>query len=348
MRRRRTLLIALGVVVAGLVITAAVVVRKHSPPEPARLLPEADTYLYFNLAPLRLAGVMKSIPAVPREPDYEQFVRETGFEFERDLDEAAFAVHAPSRAGEETHYSEVFVGRIDLDRARAYLRKLAKTVDQYRGRNIFNIPLQGRTVRVVILGVGMVAVSNVDDPMVIRGMVDRDRQIALPMSGPALLRQYYARVPWGSLGWAIARVTASPATGNRAFVLPGGFDLFFPGGTVIVASARYLGEVQLRAEAITANADDAQRLRDQLNAFVALFRGVESSAQLGGPDKDVKAFFDSLQVTPEGNNVVMTATAPKGFFSKLLAEGPETSIGGGPEPAPQKPPEKAQGKTKKK
>ncbi len=325
MRRRRTLWILLAVVIVGLVITAAVLVRKHSAPEPARLLPDADTYVYFDVAPLRLAGVLKNMPAVPREPEYEQFVRETGFEFERDLDEAAFAVHA-GRPGEETRYSEVFVGRVDADRVRAYLRKMAKTVDQYRDRDIFNIPLQGRTVRVAMLGVGMVAVSNVDDPMIIRGMVDRYKAIALPLSGPSLLRKYYSRVPWGSLAWAIAEV-GSPSQGNKGPTLPGGYNVFFPGGTVVIASARYLGDVQIRADAVTANADERQRLLDQLNAFIALFRSIEATEQAGGSDKDVKAFFDSLKVEAQDDNVVLSATAPKGFFRKLVAEGPETSIG---------------------
>src|SRR5512138_700830 len=146
MRKRRIVWIVVAVVIVGAAITAATLLRKYSPPEAARLLPEADTYLYFNLAPLRMAGALKKLPAVPREPEYEQFVRETGFEFERDLDEAAFAVHAGSRAGEETRYSEVFAGRVDLERMRRYLGKLAGSVDQYREREIFNIPLQGRTV----------------------------------------------------------------------------------------------------------------------------------------------------------------------------------------------------------
>ncbi len=331
MRRRRTLLIILAVVVAGLVITAGVLLRKHSAPEPARLLPEADTYLYVNLLPLRLAGVLKNIPGVQREAEYAEFVRETGFEFERDLDAAAFAMHAPERPGGETRFSEVFVGRVDLERARRYLTKLSSSMDQYRDRDIFNIPLQGRTVRVAILGVGIVAVSNVDDPQIIRGMIDRYKRVALPFGGPSLLRQYYSRVPWGSLAWAIARMSTTGGS-NKSLVLPGGYDLFLPADTVSVASARYVGEVQFKAQAITGSPEQRQRLEDQLNAFLALFRGIESSEQLSGTDKDVKGFFDSLKIEPHGNEVVLTATAPQGFFRKLVEAGPEASIGTAPPP----------------
>ncbi len=328
MRRRRILLIALVVVIAGLVIAAAVWLRMHSAPEVARLLPEADAYVYFNLSPLRLTGAFQNIPPVIREPEFEQLVRETGFEFERDLDQAAFAVHSSPQPGGETRFSEVFAARFALERVRSYLHKQAAGVERYRDRDIFNVQLPGRTLRVVILGAGMVAMSNVDDPQVVRGMVDRYREIALPLGGPTLVREYYKRVPWASLAWAITRV-GSATSGNRGLMLPGGYDLFVPGGTVVVASARYLGDVQLRAEAVTPGEQDAQRLQDQVNAFLAIFRAVEASTQLNGPDKDVKAFFDSLKVEPKGNQVILTAEAPKGFFQKLVKEGPETSLGTG-------------------
>ncbi len=346
MRRRRTLAIIVALLVIGLAITAAVLLRMRSAPEAARLLPEADTYLYFNLAPLRAAGVFNDMPAVSHEAEYEEFLRATGFQFERDLDEAAFAVHAPSPPRGETRFSEVLVGRFDLDRARAYLRKLAARVDAYRDREIFSIPLEGRTVRAAILGVGMVAVSNVDDAQVIRGMVDRYKHVALPLGGPALLRENYARVPWASLAWAIARV-APTSQGNRAFVLPGGYEVFFPGGTVIVASARYVGEVQLKAEAITGGTAEKERLLDQLNAFLALFRNIESNTDLGGSDKDVKAFFDSVKLDSQDDKLVLSATAPPGFFRKLVREGPETTIAP-PSPPEQKPAPKPKTKQRRK
>ena len=46
MRIRRTLPIILGVLAVGAAVTLAVVLRKHAPPEPARLLPDADGFAY--------------------------------------------------------------------------------------------------------------------------------------------------------------------------------------------------------------------------------------------------------------------------------------------------------------
>ncbi len=49
LRTKRTLPIVFGVLLVAAAVTLAVQLRKHAPPEPARLLPGADGYLYVNL-----------------------------------------------------------------------------------------------------------------------------------------------------------------------------------------------------------------------------------------------------------------------------------------------------------
>src|ERR1700690_3011838 len=131
MRIRPRLPILFGVVLVIAAIALAVVLRKHAPPEPARLLPGADGYLYVNLKWVRRANVAGQIPDVPHEPEYQQFIQATGFQFERDLDQAAFAIHytavkknAGAAAPDPPRFSEVFVGRIEGERMRAYLGKI--------------------------------------------------------------------------------------------------------------------------------------------------------------------------------------------------------------------------------
>src|SRR5579863_1570804 len=118
MRIRRTLPIALAVVVVAAAVTLAVQLRKDAPPEPARLLPGADAFFYLDLSRARRANSGKELPAVSHDPEYERFIRETGFQFERDLDEAAFAVHYPANwpggggtggSAPEARFSEVLV-----------------------------------------------------------------------------------------------------------------------------------------------------------------------------------------------------------------------------------------------
>lgn len=336
--RKRALLLVMAGVVLGAAAVITILWTRAAAPEAVRLLPAADAFVYLDLKPLRTAGV--EMPAVSLEADYEQFVRETGFQFERDLDEAAFAVHFAAavqvnpQQPQETRYSEVFLGRFDAAKLAAYLRKLASAVERYRGLELYDIALPGRTLRVVILGPKMVAASNVDGPYVLQGIIDHFKEVT-PARGPELVRKYYREVPIASVAWAITQTTPGPQ-GNSVFVLPGGYQVFFPAGTAVVAALRYAGAVQFKAEAFTANDAEGQRVNDQLSAFVALFRTIEG-AQAGGSDPDMKAFLDGIQVEQKGPRVELSATIPKGFLKKLVAETPGLPAVSATEPEKKKP-----------
>src|SRR5438270_13552638 len=134
MRIKRIFPIFLGVVVVAAAVTLIVHLRKQPPPEPARLLPGADASLYVNLKRLRRVNVVNQLPPVSHDPEYERFIQETGFQFERDLDRAAFAVHYPaggdgSPGAGELRFSEVIEGSIHADQLSAYLRKVARSID---------------------------------------------------------------------------------------------------------------------------------------------------------------------------------------------------------------------------
>src|ERR1019366_2062228 len=93
--RRHLVIISICVLLFIAAVGAVVVLRKRAAPEPARLLPEADAVLYVDLGTVRnLTAFDQPLPKLA--PGYEEFVRETGFSFERDLDEAAMAVHRGS------------------------------------------------------------------------------------------------------------------------------------------------------------------------------------------------------------------------------------------------------------
>jgi hypothetical protein len=330
MRIRRRLPIPLSVLLIVVAVALIVALRKHAPPEAARLLPGADGFFYINLKWIRTFNAAAQLPPVSREPEYQKFVEETGFQFERDLDQAAFAIHYPQSWGggsagtaPEPRFSEVFVGRIDSTRLTAYLKKLATSVDDYRGFEIYGIPLEGRTIRVVLLSYDSVAVSNHPDPDVIRGILDRSRKLASPFGGPWLLRNFYRRVPLASLSFAILRVTPEMTSLGGL----GSWSLLFPKPAVAVISARYLPTFQtsalhLRAEAFTDSSDSARALTEKTSAFLNLFHAAEGSVGVQGTDADVKAFFESLKVAQDGNRAVLTAIVPAGFIRKALAEAP--------------------------
>ena len=332
MRWKRKLPILFAVLLVAAAVVAVVQLRRRAPPEAARLLPGADGFFYVNLRWLRTLKAIGQLPPVPHDSDYERFLEETGFQFERDLDEAAFAIHYPAKwdpgatggAAPEPRFSEVFVGKFHNEKLTSYLHKIAGNVENYHSAQIYSIPLEGRTLRVSILSVDTVAASNQNDPAVIRGMVDRSRKLASPFGGPALLRQYYKSLPVVSkslpvlkLAWFIGRI--EPAAGNSL----GTWAMLFQKPASVVVSAYYAvysPTLHVRAEAFPATEDEAQNLTDTISAYLNLFHAAENSVATRGGDPDVKAFFDSLRIERQGKRAILTAAVPPGFLKKVVGE----------------------------
>lgn len=326
MRIKRTLPLAVAVLIAAAAVAVAVQLRKHAPPEAARLLPGADAFFYADFSWLRKVSSAQ-LPGITRDPDFERFIQETGFEFERDLDSVAFAIHYPANwpgagtggAAPEPRFSEIFVGRFNGQRLSAYLKRTARSVENYESVDIYTIPIEGRTFRVAILSVDSVAASNHDDPKVIQGMVDRSRRLASPFGGPALLRRYYKRVQLASPVWVVAHV--EPSTPEFA-----DWSAVFAQPADLVISASYnplhlplrTGALHLRAEAWTASSDVAREATEKITSFLANFRTAEVSVESPATDADLKAVFDSIEVRQEGSRAVLSATLPTNLFHKLM------------------------------
>jgi hypothetical protein len=343
MRFRRRLLILIVVLLIAGVVALLVTLRKHAPPEAARLLPGADGFFYINLKWIRTFNASSQLPSVSRDPEYQKFVDESGFQFERDLDQAAFAVHYPQSWGDgsagaasEPRFSEIFVGKFNSLLVLSYLKRHASSVDSYRGFDIYNIPIEGRTVRVTFLSFDSVAVSNHPDPDVIRGMIDRSRKLASPFGGPSLLRRFYKEVPLASLSFAILQVKPVAMNSLEGF---GSWSVLFPKPAAVVISVRYLPALHvpalhLKAEAFTDSEGDAQSIVDKVTTFLTLFHAAEGSVGNHGTDVDVKAFFDSLKVERSRDRAILTAAVPQGFIKKALAEAPTDAAPAAPQPAP--------------
>lgn len=323
-RFRRFRLLALSVLLVAATVTVIVQLRKHAPPEAARLLPGADAFGYVNLQWARGAAILTGLPPVQRSADYERFVQDSGVDFERDLEQAAVAVHyAPTGSDAPPRYSAVLVGHMNAARLGEYFRRSARSTETEEGVAIYSIPLQGQTLRAAILGPDMVTLSNHEDAGVIRGVVVRSRKRASPFGGPSFLRAYYKRVPFASMAWVIARVEPkmSPLLFHHGdtITVPA-LSGFLKSPAVVVASARVIRAVHVRAEAFTKDPEQARDLTEKLGAILALFRFSEAETPSGGPDVDVKAFFESLQVVQDKDRAVLTATMPLGFLRKVFRD----------------------------
>src|SRR5579864_3320705 len=232
-RTRNTLLIVAAVLV---LLALAVFLRSKAPPEAARLLPESDGILYVNLKPVR-SFFRKNLKPPQRVPEYQQFVDATGIDWERDLDQAAIALHRmpdPNGPNGPVAYSMVLVGKLTGTKLNRWLETHAVARETYAGHTVFSVPSEGRTVRVTQVGYDMVAVSNFPTTEKIHSILDRHRTAALPFAGSTLLSQHFHDVPLLSLAWGVGEI-GMPFNENGAISVLG-FKLPLASDATIVAS----------------------------------------------------------------------------------------------------------------
>src|ERR1700733_15645213 len=217
-RTRKTLLIVAAVL---LLLALAIFLRSKAPPEAARLLPESDGIIYFNLKALRTLAGNKFKPP-NRGPEYQQFVDDIGIDPERDLDQVAIGLHRmpdPNGPNGPVAYSMVLVGRITGPKLNAWLDSQATSRETYAGHTIYNITSQDRTVRVVQIGYDSVAISNTPTSEQIHSMLDRHRAAALPFSGSTLLAEHYSAMPILSVAWGMGQLGLPFTEEGRIHVL---------------------------------------------------------------------------------------------------------------------------------
>jgi hypothetical protein len=316
--RRHTKATILTVVVIVLLLGLAALLREKAPPEAARLLPESDGIVYFNLRPLRAHTHFDQHPVV-HDPSYQSFIDATGFEFERDLDEAAFALHRmPNPLGPNgpLAYSEVFIGHIDGKRLNNYFASTSSSREDYAGHTIYSIPSQGRIIRVALLGYDIVAASNTPTPEQIHSILDRYRTAALPFSGSSLLSQHYSDVPLLSLAWGMGELNV-PLKRDGIDIL--GFHFPVALDTTFVASLRWAGALRLRLEEIAPNQLAASVSADALNSCVAVVRAAENNLPAAMTNPDLRDMLNSTEVQHKQDRTVVTATLPTALLEKMLA-----------------------------
>jgi len=309
-RTRRTLWTVAAVVLA---LAAAVFLRSKAPPEAARLLPESDGILYFNLRPVR-AYFHKDLKPPQHSADYQQFIDAIGIEPEHDLDEAAIALHRmadPNGPNGAVAYSMVLVGKITGARLNAWLEGHAVARESYAGHTVYSIPSEGRTVRVAQIGYDMVAVSNYPSPEMIHSMLDRHATAAWPFAGSKLLRKHYHEVPLLSLAWGVGQIGLPFNESGAISVL--GLSLPLEADSTIIASMSWTGS--LRVEEIAPSDAVAARQAAQLQMIILLARGFTTALADKSENNSLRELLKTAEVTQKRERVVITANVDRSLFS---------------------------------
>jgi len=315
LRRTRRIL---WIVIAVIVVMATIYLRFKAPPEAARLLPESDGIVYVNLRPLR-ALVHKNLKPVTRAPDYQAFIDATGIDWERDLEEAAVALHRmpdPNGPNGPVAYSMVLVGKLDGKALARYLEAHATGKEVYDGHTIFSLPSEGRTVRISQIGYDMVAISNMPSAEQIHSMLDRHRSAALPFSGSTLLAEHYSEMPILSVAWGMGAIGLPFSESGSIHVL--GFALPLEPDTTFLASVHWAGGLKLRVVEIAATDAVAAHQAQSLNLLLTLARGATGGLGSNAANDSLKEVLKTAQISQNRNRVVAVATLPQNLPVQLL------------------------------
>jgi hypothetical protein len=331
-RTRRTLLILAAVL---LLLALAVFLRSKAPPEAARLLPESDGIVYFDLKPVR-TFLHKDLKPPSRVPEYQQFVDATGIDWERDLDQAAIALHRmpdPNGPNGPVAYSMVLVGKITGQKLNSWLDAHAASRESYAGHTVYSIPSEGRTVRVAQIGYDMVAVSNYPEPEKIHSIIDRHGTAAWPFAGSTLLRHHFHEVPLLSLAWGVGQIGLPFSESGAIKVF--GFSLPLQADATIVASVRWAGSFHLRIEEIAPTDDAAAHQSAALATLVNLARIFTSPLPDNATNSGLKEVLKTAEVTQKRNRVVVTASFSPSLIGEVASQ-QNSSPASSPAPAASK------------
>src|SRR6202035_4448376 len=111
-------------------------------------MPEGpNTVLFVDVADLRQAPFFADLLAWAPKPDadleYRQFVRDTGFDYEKDLDRLAVAFEQP---GAQKIFYALGDGHFDKKKIQAYVAKNG-VVQNSGGAEFFSLPIAGSSAR---------------------------------------------------------------------------------------------------------------------------------------------------------------------------------------------------------
>jgi hypothetical protein len=320
-RARKTLLIVAAVL---LVLALAVFLRSKAPPEAARLLPESDGIIYFNLKAIRTLAHNNFKPP-NRVPEYQEFIDVIGIDPERDLDQVAIALHRmpdPNGPNGPVAYSMVLVGRITGPRLNTWLDAHATSRETYVGHTIYDIASQNRVVRVAQIGYNVIAVTNTPTTEQIHSILDRHRAAALPFSGSSLLERHYHDVPLLSLAWGVGQIGLPFSESGSIHIF--GFALPLEPDSTIIASVApalpvpgSLEALRLKVEEIAPSQDKAASQAADLATLLTLVRGLSLVQHPNAANAAFQELIKNAQVTQHGERVIVTATISASTLAHL-------------------------------
>jgi hypothetical protein len=296
----------------------------------------APTLVYIDLAALRASSFYQHRPdkgpiAIPTQ-DYADFVRETGFDFEKDLDRVVVgswpaSMGPASGAKEPSRNITIAEGRFDREKIRAYARRKG-SVDQQQGREVFHFGATG----------GPNSLSFLDDHRVAIVAGTKIDPLFAAHSGESAadpVRERAARLD-GAAAFAIIRVPPIPENAVPSTAQGAAAEQFLTLARSvqwITLAARPEGDnLRISLEGECDNSTDAHQLQSMLEVVRMFGRAsLESPKTKQSMDPATFTQLDSLlgsaDVTQSGERVRILLELTPSIFQ---LSGPRLPNGGNP------------------
>jgi hypothetical protein len=234
-----------------------------------RMPPDSSAVVFANLTELRRAPFVAQLFALAPQPepdeDYAQFMNETGFHYERDLNRLAIAFQ---KVGQDSIFFAVADGRFDRQKIAALANK-SGTVEKRSGREIFAIPENGEAKKIYLTFLSDERIALTDSEDLTQTLAVKKRS-----DDGAEWRSRFERLG-GTPVFAVIRQEAAPgeALTERA---PGGFSS--PQLSVALDRLQWItlagkpenDRLHVVAEGECTSDDTARQLADLLNGILAL------------------------------------------------------------------------------
>jgi hypothetical protein len=268
---------------------------------------DADTVLFIDLAELRrapfFADLLAWAPRPETDQEYRQFVRDTGFDYEKDLDRLAVSIE---QQGAQKIFFAVGDGHFDEQKIKAYAAKNG-AVEKSGGMEILSSPFAENSTHLffTFFTKGRLAISNRND--------FASWLHSAKATDDSEWRERLARVA-GSPVFAVMRnealreaFSANPVSQALARKATGG--LSSPQLSSLLAQLQWLtvagkpenDKLRMAIDAESLEEKNAQQLADLLNGVVLLARAGLSNArtqQLGaGTRQSYLALLKSVEVS---------------------------------------------------
>jgi hypothetical protein len=260
----------------------------------------APVVVYVDAKTFRESSLYKKMiqdnPPPAPSGDYADFMKNTGFDFSRDLDRVAFAIESAQHGSKMTAVAE---GHFDQAKIAAYATLKGKsTLRDGKTYFEFDEPKDNRTVEMTFLSPNRVRISSIE----ISTAAKKDDKPTPSEATPEDYTTRIARVA-GTPLFAIADVRSWSGQVN----LGNYTDLIRSIKRYTLTASPDGDTLHIALEAECATADDAQQLSSAANGMKmlapSLLSGAMKNSASGNNAAAANQFMNSIQITADGTRV---------------------------------------------